>query len=402
MSKLYKSSLLLAVFWPFYVLPAAYATPGAWNSRELSDLFDQGMPGLVPAVATRSGVSAIPAAGQSLPGPHIDFDAYCRGRELCFLDTYMEELQGGTRMPGFIQDFYESFSNYGSPLNPGEEATIRGAVSGLNNTIRGRAICANLASSGRCDLEALAVGKIKFRAKVLDSGRYAETRIYAGEILVVINRARNLNNNSIVWIDTVGHELSHAEDYKKFKRDLIKKGGVNTEVKAYLTQLEIYNEIKGRDPRKLDKEVFDFMIQLWAWKENGGARPTTGFKDGKGRYISAEDAIRNFVGNARGGTSAIRNMVQNCFYASENLMNGDMSDLLVRELALTIQLHASEYNSWRKNNPSLATPGNQPVTPPNNNGDDDDGDDDSGGDGGGWNPTIDPHPGFDQNGNPIY
>lgn len=371
-------------------LPPVSSGSPTFNLEELSAVFDRGGPALSVAGFVPPAPASVPSPAHVRGGSRIDIDAYCRGKGVCFLDAYAEELRQDTRLPDFIQDFYESFGNYASPLNLNEERAVRQAVLELNKTARGRAICANLTSFERCDVDSLAARKIKFQAKLLHNGTVAQTLIYAGEILVVVNRAGSFNN-SASWIDTVGHELSHAEDYKKFKRDLKRKGGIYTEVKAWLTQLEIYNEVKGRDPHRLDKGELNFLIQLWAWKENGGPRPTAEFKDRKGQLVSAELAIKMFVGDAHSGTAAIRNMVRNYFYVNEQFVDGELTDLVVRELSWTIHVHGKEYNNWRNENPALASPVIY-YTPPTV---DDGADGGSGGTGGGTGgPNWTPNPQF--------
>ncbi|MDO8804505.1 MAG: hypothetical protein Q7R35_08735 [Elusimicrobiota bacterium] len=363
------------------------------NEQALSDVFDSGKNML--GVDTNLPLPLIPSAVQvsTVPLLLLDIDALCYGKGLCVLAPAVDQQ---LRIPQFAIDFMQNFNDYGTPLNIKETEIIEKALADLNDTALGKKICKNL-EGGNCSIESLANKGIKIQTRaVIEKDFAAKTLIYAGKILIVTNRQPEFSGrNPLFWASVLGHELSHAEDYKIFKHGLDELGP-DTETKAYLSQLAIYNELKARYPHETNDSVMNFLLEVWAWKENGGPYPKD-FYDNDGIFQPAIKFINDHVNPSRKGTDAIRNMAVKYYY-KEYQSNPVPVVLNVQyyEFIKNLEMRGIEYNKWRINNPGLANLTAQPIQQPlddNNNG----GDHHGGGEG---YPGGGSHPGVGGGGQP--
>ncbi|HBE89114.1 MAG TPA: hypothetical protein DDW67_08255 [Elusimicrobia bacterium] len=332
------------------------AYSGKYTDAELSGIFDSASGVKLDTAALPEPAVPLPAPANVSNRPGIDLEEICRGKDLCFLDNYINQLQDRadiqTHIQWIIQDLYESFHNYAQDLNPEEERTIGDALSALRGTTAGTRLCVNLGAA-ECSIKSLTEKKILIKAKNLPGEEDAKTLVYAGKVLVVINRKSDLK--SLNWAHILGHELSHAEDYKKFKRALTDTYRLSTETKAHLTQLHVYNELKGKFPSAINRPALNFLIQFWNWKENGGKYPGN-FMGPDGGIVSAEKLI-NAIGPVNRGVEGVRGMVLNYFYI-DLPMNTTLSvnDPLQWEMLRGTVILGYNYNYWRSKNPGLANP----------------------------------------------
>jgi hypothetical protein len=263
-------------------------------------------------------------------------------------------------------------------LSKDEKTVVEKGLAGLNETELGRAICSGVAG-GNCTLETMAAKKIVVKAKNLGTEDAAQTLMWGGKVLVVINRNTKYSNRKPLDMGvTLGHELSHVEDYKKLKLALTDSYRADTELKAYLSALAIYNELKLRRPSKVKNPEFDFLIEVWDWKENKGPYPGDFYAyDDNGNKIKykAEDFLRLYIEPARDGLAALRNAVANYFYDTENLQWSFPKEDATHWALLQITLRRSgEYGKWRRSGAPLAPlPGTGSPAPANPGG-------------GGWHP----------------
>ena len=372
--------------------------------QALFNVFDSGYN--LSEIDTAIPLPSIPLEAQDAAAsmPPLDIDVLCYGKGFCVL---MPPEDNQNKMPLFALDFMQRFTDYGTPLTTNEKQKTEQALVILSNTAFGQKICKNL-TGGNCTIESLAGKGIVLQTRaIMETDYRAKTLVYGGKVLIVTNRQPQwANQNPIFWAQIIGHELSHAEDCKIFKRGLDKLN-LDTETKAYLSELAVYNELKARYPRETNDPVMNFLIEVWAWKENGGPYPKD-FKYTNGRPQSAKEFIDRIINPSRKGTDAIRNVTAKYFY-NENLPYPVPVILNIQyyEFIKNLELRGVEYNKWRINNPGLATPGSQPSQQPqqpqqptgNNNGDGngggqpDDGDGGGGGSGGGGQPFI-PNPHF--------
>jgi len=309
-------------------------------------------------------------AAEPQPIPAPDLEAFCRGKELCFLDQYYLPAGDEKVLPQFLIEMYQAFIGYGELLSKDEKSAVEKGLAGLNETELGRATCRG-AAGGSCALEALAAKGIVVKAKNLGTEDAAHTLMWGGKVLVVINRNPKFANRKPLDLGvTLGHELSHAEDYKKLKLALTESYRADTELKAYLSALVVYTELKLRHPSKIKNPEFDFLIEVWDWKENKGPYPGDFYaydKNGDKIKYRAEDFLRLYIEPARDGLAAIRNAVASYFYVAENLQWDFPKDDATHWELLKITLRrGGEYGKWRREGVPLAPlPGTGSPAPAN-------------------------------------
>lgn len=329
----------MRAFWMFLLLAWSW-TPSVGYAASRSDIstFESfEIPArLAPEVQIPAEIHAVP-----------DLRQICLGKELCLLDEYFQHLPSDKGMPQFFQDIYESFSNYAKPLNQDEKVMVEKGLSFLNQTELGKAICQGLVG-GQCGIAALEAKGVVIQAGILGDNMSSQTLMWGGKVLVVISREpQYANKKALDWGTTLGHEMSHAEDYKKFRRGLKEAYRADTELKAYLSDLAVYNDLKLRYPRKIKDPVRDFLIEVWDWKENGGPYPKDFYIDGE--KMSAKEFLGKYIEPANDGVSAIRNAVANYFYRHQTLQWNLLADDVMHSELLRITLKRGiEYDKWRK------------------------------------------------------
>jgi len=326
----------------------------------------------------------------------IDIDKLCQGKSLCFLDSYVPAKYYIEKWSA--QDIFESLLDSSNPLNLEEKTKIKDALIYLSRYPFGESMCKGI-TGGECTIETLENKGVYVKAKVMAIDRPVETILRGGKILIILNRQPKFSlENSIYWATYLGHELSHAEDYKRHGKALTEIYRADTETKAVLSQMYVYNQIKPFYPGSVEFPVMDFMIRYWAWKENGGAKPPDFYN-----YSSPWTADRfssEYLEDASSGVMAIRNVTVNLYYTDE--LTGvypNPNDKIHLDLFKSINAIATEYTKWRNDNPDYAFPVFIHEIKPQNSGTNGGG---GGGPGGGYNPTINPHPGFTPGGGAIY
>lgn len=348
------------------------------------------------------GVPEVSPAMISSPGNrgYVDIDKLCKGKSLCFLDTYAPAEKGAAGKT-IIQDFFESLMDSAGPLNPEEKTKIEAAFVYLSLYPFGNKMCKEL-TGGECTIKALENKGVHIKAKVLAIDRPAETILRGGKTLIIINRQPKFSLvNSAFFATYMGHELSHVEDYKKHGKAFSEIYRADTETKAMLVQMYVYNQIKVFYPGSVEFPPLDFMIRYWAWKENGGAKPPD-FYDYGSPWL-ADDFSATYLKNASSGVNAIRNLTINYYYSDE--LTGEYpeaNDKIHVDLSKSIDRIAAEYTKWRNDNPEYAFPVFIHEIKPQNGGVSGGGGGGSGGGGGGYNPPINPQPGFTPGGGATY
>lgn len=375
----------------FYV--QAYAGhDGRYGEQELLGIFDSGV--VKFGIDVEDPLPIVYAEVVLNPATPIllsDISILCRGKSLCILDTYAEQYRG---TPGAVKGLKNAFDNYGRPLGALEAEKAEKSLANLNSTYFGKQLC-NKLTGGPCSLKSLDINGISLKTTpIVEKDLTTEIKCLDGKVLILLNSQPDFSNqNSYFWAEVLGHELSHAEDCKLLKGDLAILR-LQSETKAYLTSLAVYNELKARYPDFINNTVLNFLVEVWNWKENNGPYPKD-FKWKNGTIQSAKEFIERVINPSRDGIEAIRRITAEHYYPE--LSSSPVPVVLnvqYYEFLRNTGILAIEYNKWRINNPGLANhgvanPGNQPFPQPGTG----NGSGENNSDGEGWHPGGGGNPG---------
>lgn len=314
-------------------------------------------------------INSVPPPAEPLP-PEIIF----QGKTAEEVLSQCEDSDNKGLMPSPQQIQWLIHRDYGELPNKEQQQKIDGALFLLMQTKFGKDICNSVAFN--CTPADIKKAGISIRIKEYENtgdalGETPRPIRYAGNIHIgVVKGFIDGPNMDINWLAiTLAHEMSHVEDLKQNRLGTLDKVRYATEEKALMDTVAIYDEISRAHPESGDL-LYDLLVDVWKWKNEGGAPPRHGVItikiDHKNRTMTSENMIRTYFKPIFSFKEVIPNWTQARYRQYFGSVSEDPK--IVAEINRKTQSKYETYGNWRKAMalppPPLPHPQPQPVPHP--------------------------------------
>lgn len=327
-------------------LPALPNCSAGCSEAQLNSIFDgSARPSLVldrevPFPAPAAAAVLPPVLPQAVPVPPVPGEP-------------VPALAGEEK--GLTQDVLLQMDLYADKPSKEEKAAINTALGMLTQTQFGDRLCKSIRS--QCTYEDLKKNGVEIR--VVDDYQAADyeaavtmPKFFGAWKVVTIRRVHLTEAKTGVAASLLSHELSHVEDLNTYGPAL-KNARLMTEDKALMSQLMIYNDLAVKFPAKFNPGVFEMVIALWRWKEEGAPFPS------KLRYngLTAQQFIDKYLDKFDCVDDLVKGLNRNMYYKDLKFAPtpGDVQSVgMGMRIRKDFRNNIIDYLEWREDNGKAA------------------------------------------------